>query len=239
MNALLSKRRGNLLAWKWLAAAALLGPAVPLQASTFALQSNTVILEEREGRTAFNISNPGSEPILLLSSVDDLDGQPMAGNILVTPAVTRIDPGQSQIVNFTLKKGTVLDREYMLRASFEGVTQKSERGMRMPIRQQIGFILQPRAVAVAARPWQDLRFSIDGDQLTVRNSGPHVVRIGPELRLQPSAALGVLPHPYLMPGETRVLTLAGEVGGSNRHVEIVPLSRYGFAKDKEQLPLQP
>lgn len=168
---------------------------LPAMASPFTLQSNTVILEEREGRTSFNITNPGNQPILLLSKVENLDDQAMAGNVLVTPAVTRIDPGQSQIINFALKKGVTLDREYMLRASFEGVAQKAEQGMRMPIRQQIGFIIQPRSVAVELRPWQDLRFQADGRQLTVRNSGRHVIRMGPTLtpglrrRRQPAASL--------------------------------------------------
>lgn len=208
---------------------------LPAMASPFTLQSNTVILEEREGRTSFNITNPGNQPILLLSKVENLDDQAMAGNVLVTPAVTRIDPGQSQIINFALKKGVTLDREYMLRASFEGVAQKAEQGMRMPIRQQIGFIIQPRSVAVELRPWQDLRFQADGRQLTVRNSGRHVIRMGPTLTLD-SGAVGSLPHPYLMPGEEVAVSFDAPVSGAE--VQIVPLSRYGFANPTQRVPLR-
>ncbi len=52
-------------------------------AATFQLQSTTVILEEREGRTAFQVTNTGEEPILLISKLADLDDQSMAKNILV------------------------------------------------------------------------------------------------------------------------------------------------------------
>lgn len=214
-----------------LASTAVIAPAI---AAPFTLQSNTVILEESEGRTAFNITNPGSQPILLLSKVEDLDDQAMAGNVLVTPAVTRIDPGQSQLINFSLKKGVVLDREYMLRASFEGVAQKAGQGMRMPIRQQIGFIIQPRSVGVEARPWQDLRFKAEGSQLTVHNSGRHVVRMGPVLTLA-DGGTGTLPRPYVMPGESLAVSFEAPITATG--IDIVPMSRYGFAKDVQRIAL--
>lgn len=239
MNVLLSKLRTGSCA-QFTALALALGTSAlvaPAMASTFQLQSNTIILEERDGRTAFNIKNPGTQPILLVSRVEDLDGNDMAGNVIVTPAVTRIDPGQSQLVNFSLKKGMKLDREYLLRASFEGVSQKAERGMRMPIRQQIGFIVQPKTVAADVRPWQDLRFAVDGTTLKVHNSGRHVIRIGPALTLQPSGAVATLPHPYLMAGES--IDLPVESIGVAQQVEIVPLSRYGFANEKALLPITP
>ena len=237
MNALRMKTRLAACARKTAFALAM-GSAVvaaPVMASTFKLQSNTVILEESEGRTAFNITNTGKEPILLVSKVENLAEENMAGNVLVTPAVTRIDAGQSQIVNFSLKKGVRLDREYMLRASFEGVTQKGGRGMRMPIRQQIGFILQPKAVATEPRPWQDLRFAVEGNDIVVSNPGKHVIRMGPALTVQPSGAVGVLPHPYLMPGDSHRVTFDNL--GVVQNVSIVPLSRYGFAMDPTALPI--
>lgn len=238
MTALLSKlRMGSCARFSALALALGMTTAVPAMASTFQLQSNTIILEEREGRTAFNIKNPGTQPILLVSKVEDLDDEGMAGNVIVTPAVTRIDPGQSQLVNFALKKGVKLDHEYLLRASFEGISQKAERGMRMPIRQQIGFIVQPKHVAAETQPWQDLRFAVEGTTLKVQNSGKHVIRIGPALTLQPSGAVATLPRPYLMAGES--IDLPVEAIGAAQQVEIVPLSRYGFANDKALLPITP
>ena len=237
MNALRMKTRLAACARKTAFALAMGSAAVaaPAMASTFKLQSNTVILEERDGRTAFNVTNTGKEPILLVSKVEDLVEDHMAGNVLVTPTVTRIDPGQSQIVNFSLKKGVKLDREYMLRASFEGVTQKAERGMRMPIRQQIGFILQPKSVAAEPRPWQDLRLTVEGDDIVVSNPGKHVVRLGPTLTVQPSGATGALPRPYVMPGESLKVSFPNL--GAAQNVSIVPLSRYGFAMEADVLPL--
>ena len=238
MNALLKKPRAALRP-KILSALCLAVMSVvtlPAAASTFRLQSNTIILEEREGRASFNVTNTGKEPILLLSKLENLvDDDNMAGNVIVTPAVTRIDPEQSQIVNFALKKGVKLDREYMLRASFEGVTQKAERGMRMPVRQQIGFILQPKSVAAEPRPWQDLRFKVEGNNMVVTNSGKHVIRLGPALTAKPSGAVGTLPHPYVMPGES--LNVSFENLGTAQKVGITPLSRFGFATGVDELPV--
>lgn len=237
MNALRMKTRLAACARKTAFALAV-GSAVvaaPAMASTFKLQSNTVILEEREGRSSFNVTNTGKEPILLVSKVESLVEENMAGNVLVIPAVTRIDPGQSQIVNFSLKKGVKLDREYMLRASFEGVTQSAGNGMRMPIRQQIGLILQPKAVAAEPRPWQDLRITAEGNDIVVSNPGKHVVRMGPNLTIQPSGANGALPRPYVMPGESLKVTV--ENLGAAQSARIVPLSRYGFAMDPDVLPI--
>lgn len=66
-----------------LAAALALPPSA--NAVSFALESTTVILRERDGQTAFNITNEGDRPLLLLTRLDDLGGPPMAGKILIAP----------------------------------------------------------------------------------------------------------------------------------------------------------
>lgn len=58
-----------------------------------------------------------------MTKLVDLDGKNLSKQILISPAVTRINAGQSQQVNFVLKKGTALDSEVLLKASFEGVEQ--------------------------------------------------------------------------------------------------------------------
>jgi fimbrial chaperone protein len=207
----------------------------PAMASTFRLQSTTVILDERDGRSSFSVTNTGNEPILLLTKVEDLVDEKFAGNILITPAVTRIDPGQSQIVNFSLKKGVSSDRERMLKASFEGVTQKAESGMKMPLRQQIGFIVQPKSVPVVPKPWEDLRITQQGQQIELSNTGKHVVRLGPALTLQPSGKVVPLPAAYIMPGES-VTTAAEDLPAVNE-VKITPLSRFGFVQNEAVLKI--
>lgn len=90
--------------------------------ASFKLESTTVILQESEARTSFTIDNISTNPILLVTKLTDLDGKSFSKQILISP-VTRINAGQSQQVNFVLKKGTVLDNEVLLKASLKGLNR--------------------------------------------------------------------------------------------------------------------
>lgn len=194
-------------------------------AATFTLESTTVILDEREAQVAFNVKNDGDKPLLLVSRLDNLDGGNFAGRILISPPITRIDPGQSQQVNYSLKKGPPLDREVMLKASFEGVTQKtSESVMVIPIRQEIGFLVQPAAVPKTSAPWQELELSVNGEDLVLENPGKHVIRLSRTVTLMQGKQTVSLDHAYVMPGEKQRISVSERPDS----VSIVPLSRYGF-----------
>ncbi|MGQ5793273.1 fimbria/pilus chaperone family protein [Serratia sp. IR-2025] len=192
--------------------------------AAFLLESMGIVLDESEGRASFTVKNTSAEPILLASKLEDLDGQEMSKNVLVSPPITRIDAGQSQQVNFVLKKSAKLEREVMLKASFEGIGQAKENAARMPIKQSIGMILQPIAVAVSKTPWDDLSLKMAGQTLVINNTGKHVVRLSPDLMLAPANEVVSLENYYVMPGEERRL----EVKSRPTTVKILPLSRYGF-----------
>lgn len=195
--------------------------------AAFQLESMGIVLEESTGRVNFSIKNTSSEPLLLASKVEDLDDKGFSKSVLISPPISRIDAGQSQQVNFVLKQGTVLPHEVMLKASFEGIGQAVDNSARMPIRQSIGLILQPKAVAVSKTPWDDLSLTLRGDTLVVKNAGLHVVRLAPQLTLLPGKQRVPLANYYLMAGEEKQV----KVTGKPTSVEIIPLSRYGFRLD--------
>lgn len=211
----------------------LMGGVAPVQAS-FQLESTGVVLTESEGRVSFNISNSSSEPILLASKLEDLDKTGMSKNVLISPPITRIDAGQSQQVNFVLKKGVTLTHEVMLRASFEGIVQSVDNSARMPVRQSIGFIIQPASVAVSKTPWESLDIRMEGTQLVVSNIGKHVVRLAPVLTLKPSGKSLYLTEQYLLVGDVRKF----EAGGNVTSVMLTPFSRYGFKINDVTLPVK-
>lgn len=68
----------------------------------------------------------------------------------------------------------------------------------MPIRQEVGFLIQPSAVPQIRMPWQTLVFSISGNNLVIKNPGKHVVRLGPQIILVPSNEVVALGNPYIM-----------------------------------------
>ncbi|HGM5574378.1 TPA: fimbria/pilus chaperone family protein [Serratia marcescens] len=215
-------------------AALLLGTLAMQAEASFQLESMGIVLEESSGRVNFTVKNGSSEPILLATRVEDLDGKGFAGAVLVSPPIARIDAGQSQQVNFVLKKGVSLPHEVMLKASFEGVGQAVDNSARMPVRQSIGLIVQPKAVAVSKTPWDDLRITRAGDELVLKNSGLHVIRLAPQLTLLPAKQTAALDNYYLMAGEERKV----KAGGAVTAVEIVPLSRYGFKLNEVTLPVK-
>ncbi|CNK18657.1 putative periplasmic chaperone protein [Yersinia mollaretii] len=201
--------------------------------ASFKLESTTVILNEAEGRTSFTIDNTSANPILLVTKLVDLDGKNLSKQILISPPVTRIDAGQSQQVNFVLKKGTTLETEVLLKASFEGVEQVPGNAAVMPIRQEIGFLIQPNAVPQIRTPWQELLFSISGNNLIIQNPSKHVVRLGPQVVLVPNNEVVALDGPYIMPGATQQFTIKS----APTSVKVTPLSRYGFVQAEVTVPV--
>ncbi|AIN18772.1 hypothetical protein CH54_840 [Yersinia rochesterensis] len=201
--------------------------------ASFKLESTTVILKESDSRTSFTIENTSANPILLVTKLFDLDGKNLSKQILISPPVTRIDAGQSQQVNFVLKKGTVLDSEVLLKASFEGVEQVPGNATVMPIRQEIGFLIQPNAVPQIKTPWQELVISTSGNNLIIKNPSKHVVRLGPQVFLVPSNEVVPLGSPYIMPGVTKQFAIKS----SPTSVKVTPLSRYGFVQPEVAVPV--
>ncbi|CNE87167.1 putative periplasmic chaperone protein [Yersinia rohdei] len=202
--------------------------------ASFKLESTTVILKESEGRASFTIDNTSANPILLVTKLIDIDGKDFSKQILISPPVTRIDGGQSQQVNFVLKKGAVLDTEVLLKAAFEGVEQVQGNSTVMPIRQEIGFLIQPSAVPQIKNPWEELVFTASGNKLTIKNPGKHVVRLGPQVFLVPNNEVVPLGNAYIMPGTTKEFS----INTQPTSVKITPLSRYGFVQPEVVIPIK-
>lgn len=217
---------------RWLSLFASLLLVIPAQAS-FKLESTGIILSESDGRVSFNIQNTSSEPLLLVTKLIDLDNSNLSKQILISPPITRIDAGQSQQVNFVLKKTAPLTHEVLLKASFEGVSQAPDNSAKMPIRQDIGFIVQPSSVAQNKTPWAELKLSVAGQQLVISNPGKHVVRLAPQFILQPVNKVVALDQYYLQAGETKQIAITGVPTS----VTITPLSRYGFKLQEVTLPV--
>lgn len=192
--------------------------------ASFQLESTGIILNESTGRVSFNIKNLSESPLLMVSKLTDLDGSGFSKYILISPPVTRINGGESQQINFVLKQGEPLTHEILLKASFEGVSQNVENSAKMPIRQEVGFTVQPAAVAQTKTPWEDLKATLEGGTLVLSNPGTHVVRLAPQLILMPENKVVPLENYYLMAGEVKRIA----VSGSPADIKITPLSRYGF-----------
>ena len=193
--------------------------------ASFQLETMTVILDSEEPRKIFNVKNTGSEPILLSTKVSDLDKQhEIAKNIIITPPITRIEPDQSQNINFILKDGIEFDDEQILKASFQGIGVAKVNSTKMPIRQDIAMLIIPKGLTIERKPWKNLEVKQVNNQLILKNNGKQVIRMAPAFSSLPSNNGYSIGQFYIRPQEE----IKVDVKEKLTEIKISPLSRYGF-----------
>lgn len=197
--------------------------------ASFQLETMTVILDAGEPRKVFNVKNTSKEPILLSTKVSNLDGgEGLAQDVMVSPPITRIEPEQSQQINFVLKKGVNISDEALLKVSFQGVGATKANATKMPIRQDVAMLITPADMTVSQTPWDALTAKQHGEQLTLTNTGKQVIRLAPNFTGLPGKSDHSLGQFYLRPGEHKTVDVKGQLS----EIEIMPLSRYGFKMQK-------
>lgn len=200
--------------------------------ASFQLETMTVILDASEPRKVFSVKNLGKEPILLSTKVSDIEGgNLLAQNVMISPPITRIEPEQSQQINFILKNGVDLSEEGLLKVSFQSVGAETKNATRMPIRQDVAMLIIPAGMRVSQSPWDALIVKQQGDQLTLSNTGKQVIRLSPSFTALPGNETYNLGQFYLRPGESRTVTTKR---GLNE-IKINPLSRYGFKMQNDAI----
>ncbi|MER1777670.1 fimbria/pilus chaperone family protein [Proteus mirabilis] len=193
--------------------------------ASFQLETMTVILDSEEPRKIFNVKNTGSEPILLSTKVSDLDKQhEIAKNIIITPPITRIEPDQSQNINFILKDGIEFDDEQILKASFQGIGVAKVNSTKMPIRQDIAMLIIPKGLTIEREPWKNLEVKQVNNQLILKNNGKQVIRMAPAFSSLPSNNGYSIGQFYIRPQEE----IKVDVKEKLTEIKISPLCRYGF-----------
>lgn len=201
-------------------------------------ETTLVVLYEEEGEATLNVKNTDEGPALLHSVVEDLpeDLEPL---LVVTPPITRVEAGDTQLVRFISTLKEPLKTQRLKRISFEGIPQARATGgatIGITLRQNLPLILHPKGLPRHATPWELLKWRHDGGRLTVHNPSAYVVRLAPDVKLLPQNAPGTLPRTYILPGEALTATFEGRLEGATS-VEIQPATVYGFAADSYQAPL--
>ncbi|NVZ51725.1 fimbria/pilus periplasmic chaperone [Pseudomonas sp. B6002] len=200
-------------------------------------ETTLIVLYEEEGEATLNVKNTDDGPALLHSVVESLpeDQEPL---LVVTPPITRVEAGETQLVRFISTLKEPLKTQRLKRVSFEGIPQARAAGaatIGITLRQNLPLILHPEGLPRHATPWELLRWARDGERLVVHNSSAYVVRLAPDVKLLPHNGLATLPRTYILPGETLTARLEGRLEGTT--VEIQPATVYGFAADSYQAPI--
>ena len=206
-------------------------------------ETSVVIVYEDQAEAAIKVTNSDSSPALLHVTLNHVP-EDKASLVFVTPPVSRVEAGQSQLVRFILSGTAPLLTQRLKRVVFEGISQTprdSASGaakVSVNVRQNLPVILHPKGLARNAEPWKGLRWALEHGALVVENPTPYVVRLAQELHSLPSQTSWQLPRSYLLPGDR--LTLAGPPGGSDdTHLRLTPATVYGFAVGPYDAVLHP
>lgn len=198
-------------------------------------ETTVVVLYEEQGEATINIKNTDAAPALLHSVVENVpeDLEPL---LIVTPPITRVEAGETQLVRFIGTLQEPLKTQRLKRVTFEGIPQARVGGgatIGITLRQNLPLILHPRDLPVHHSPWELLKWRRAGERLTVHNDSAYVVRLAPEVQLLPQGVLATLPRTYVLPGEALTLKVEGSLEGV-AGVEIHPATIYGFSADSHR-----
>ncbi|EJL85161.1 fimbria/pilus chaperone family protein [Pantoea sp. GM01] len=199
-------------------------------ASGMVPETSVVIVEQSDGEGAINVKNTDSFPVLLLTNIINIDDDNET-LLSITPPAARVEPGKSQRVRFILTDPTPLKVERLKRVTFEGVPpqQKDKNEVRMTVRQNLPVLIRPAGLAADAAPWKHLTWKQSGNNLTVSNPSPYVVRLGQGVKTLPDNVSWMLPQSYILPNQTLTINpVDNKTAGSAQQVRIAPATTWGF-----------
>lgn len=201
-------------------------------------ETTVVVLYEEDGEATINIKNTDAGPALLHSVVENVpeDLEPL---LIVTPPITRVEAGDTQLVRFISTLKEPLKTQRLKRVSFEGIPQARAAGgatIGITLRQNLPLILHPQGLPRHQAPWELLKWKRVGERLKVHNDSAYVVRLAPDVQLLPNGVPATLPRAYILPGETLVAAVDSPLG-SVAEIEIHPATVYGFSVERYRAPI--
>ncbi|WP_432754768.1 fimbria/pilus chaperone family protein [Pseudomonas sp. WMBT8] len=198
-------------------------------------ETTVVVLYEEDGEATINLKNTDPGPALLHSVIENIpeDQEPL---LVVTPPISRVEAGETQLVRFISTAAAPLKTQRLKRVSFEGIPQARSPGgatIGITLRQNLPLILHPKGLARHQAPWELLKWKRQGSGLVVHNDSAYVVRLALELQLLPGKQLATLPRSYILPGETLAVATQGALSAVSS-VVLQPATVYGFSVDTYQ-----
>lgn len=195
-------------------------------------ETSVIIVEQGDGEGSVNVTNTDAYPVLLLSTLHNIP-EDKTSYLTLTPPAARVEAGKAQRVRFLLTTKQTLTTEHLMRVTFEGVPpqKKDQNVVRMGFRQNLPVLIRPAGLAKNESPWKQLVWKQSGNSLTVTNPSPYVVRMSQSVQTLPGNVNWTMNTPYVLPGETRTLTLdqKGRKPVAAQQVRIAPATTWGYA----------
>lgn len=209
-------------------------------ASGMVPETSIVIVEQADGEGAINVLNTDKTPLLLITSVLNVEDDNITPLLAVTPPAARVEPGKNQRVRFILTDKTPLKTERLGRVTFEGVPPQKKGGnqVNMSIRQNLPLLIRPASLVKDESPWKRLVWKQNGNKLTVSNDSPYVVRLNQSVTTQPNNITWTLPQTYILPGKSYTVSPdGGKTADTASTVRIAPATTWGFSDKPYDAPV--
>jgi P pilus assembly chaperone PapD len=219
--------------------AALLLSSSTSHATGMVPETSVVIVEQSDGESAINIKNTDPFPMLLVTTLENIKDDTDT-LLIITPPAARVEPGKTQRVRFIMTSKEQLKTERLKRVIFEGIPpqQKGKNELRMTVRQNLPVIIRPAGLEKDQAPWKRLTWKLNGNNITVSNPSPYVVRLGQGVKTLPDNTAWTLPNSYILPGQTFTLTPDNnKKAGAAQQVRISPATTWGYTVKSYDAPL--
>ncbi|MCB5309659.1 fimbria/pilus chaperone family protein [Yersinia massiliensis] len=198
-------------------------------------ETTVLLVKESEGSATMNVTNSDAVPTILTTSIESIpeDKEPL---LVTTNPLSFVDAGGKQMVRFVLTNKKPLTVQRLVRVNFVGVPGRNKgeakkNSIGMNVGQNIPAIIHPAGLKEEKAPWEKLSWSIKGDQLTVSNDSPYIVRMSQKIDLLPQGGLASLPKTYILPGEKFILNITSKEKSQSltyQNLRIYPATVYGF-----------
>jgi fimbrial chaperone protein len=197
-----------------------LAVAWPAWGASFSISPVRIDLSPQEATVAVTVTNTGEDPVSIQLRVfswrqeANEDRLEPTRDLIATPPLFSIAPGESQIVRVGLRRPPQSAREVPFRAIFEEIPgpppPKAGPALRINLRVSIPVFYVPTETLKPALAWQLARKEPGRLTLTVRNAGGASAQIGDLALARPGAAAPLVEQKnfaYVLPGAERSFAL--------------------------------
>ncbi|PHN30730.1 fimbrial chaperone protein [Pseudomonas sp. ICMP 460] len=203
-------------------------------------ETTVVLINVADGEGTINVTNTDKSVALLYTSLENLP-EDQESLLVVTPPVARVEAGEKQLLRFIISSESPITTQRLKRVNIEGIPEKNPESasvIGMTVRQNLPVLITPGDLPLKADPWTLLKWSVNGQTLTVKNDSRYVVRLNQLINVLPAKISLQLPRTYILPGQTDSFKLPTDARlAPDSTVQIYPATTYGYATKPFDAPL--
>jgi fimbrial chaperone protein len=202
-------------------------PPLEATAGSFSISPLRLELSQASPKGALTVRNGGADAVVVQAEpmaweqADGADVLEPTREVLATPAVFTLHPGDSQLLRVALLRDVDPGRELSYRIILQEVPPSQESGKssaRIALRMSLPVFVAPVAPAEPDLSWSAVLSADNDARLVARNRGNAHVQIG-QISLDETAGEVVIVNPamsYLLPGQSRSWSLRGQVNAGSQ-----------------------